>query len=133
MRHTNRLIMLVTFVATMVVGTSALFAFGRDADGSRMQARAHQLGQSASDRLSPPTDSVDWRYVRLKEGHTIEIVVSAPDKAGVRVSLTDAVGKNLASGRSKKGQAKIRRRVEPGLYYISVSSNQSCTYKVSIR
>ena len=128
-----------TGVAAIIIATMALIgldvmAFGRDADGSRMQARAMSKGSSVSDRLSPPADVVDWRYVRLKEAGVLQVSLkSKPAKSSVRVNLTDAMGKSLGSASTKKGSASLRQKADPGLYYISVSANQATTYTLTVR
>ena len=131
----------IRYIAGGIIALSLLFAhmsvagaFGRDADGSRMQARAISLGSSASDSLSPPGDSVDWRYVRVPSSALLTVSVSTnPSNASARVSLTDSVGKTIRSGTTRKGKVTLRSRVEPGLYYMSVSSSASLKYTLSVR
>ena len=129
---------LVAALGLAVIGimatSTAIYAYGRDADGSRMQARSHALGSSKADRLNPPTDSVDWRYVRLKAAQKVTVsVTNVPKDVALSLLITDAVGKPVASQRSAKGAVAITRELKPGLYYISVSSNTAVKYTISIR
>lgn len=130
----KRTLLSLLMLAATLVWTSDLSAFGRDADGSRMQARPHKLGASSSDRLSPPKDSIDWRYVRLSKSDDVSFSVkSKPATHGVRITITDAMGKRIAGGTTQNGSFDTRRRLDPGLYYVSVSSSAAVSYTISIR
>lgn len=120
--------------ATLLMPVASLSAFGRDSDGSRMQARPLTFKASASDRLSPPNDAVDWRYVRLSDAHDVTLTVdSKPVGIAVEVTLTDAMGKTIARGRSSDGKYSTHRRLDPGLYYIAVSANRAVSYTLTVR
>ena len=124
----------LALLAVLLVWTSNSAASGRDSDGSRMQARPHSLGSSDSDRLSPPNDAVDWRYLRLKEAKTVELSVSVtPPEASVDVVMTNAMGKSLYRGKTSGGSLSTSRRLDPGLYYVSVSSSRSVSYTISLK
>lgn len=106
----------------------------RDADGSRMQAREHKIGSTASDRLSPPSDTVDWRYVRVAKAHDLAVqLTSKPGDKAVRLQITNAVGKPIMEGATQKGQLSLSRRLDAGLYYIAVSANGPAEYSLTIR
>ncbi len=106
----------------------------RDADGSRMQAREQKLGTSVKDRLSPPNDTVDWRYVRVTGSHELDIrLVGKPADKSLRVQVTNAVGKPIMEGATKNGQLSLSRKVDPGLYYVAVSANGLAEYTITIK
>ena len=109
-------------------------ALGRDSDGSRMQARPMEVGESATDRLAPPSDAIDWRYVRVSSADDVTLNVKA-DPAGVKVEvmITDAMGKSMTRGKTRDGNYTTRRRLEPGLYYIAVSAPRAARYSISLR
>ncbi len=114
--------------SAVVIGAS------RDADGSRMQAREQKLGSSVQDRLSPPNDTVDWRYVRVTGSHELEIrLVGKPTDKSLRVQVTNAVGKPIMEGATKNGQLSLSRKVDPGLYYVAVSANGLAEYTITIK
>ncbi len=120
--------------AALLLSTATLVGYGRDPDGSRMQARKQAFGKPASDRLTPPTDAVDWRYFRLKDPKKVQIkVTTEPANANVQVQLTNAVGKQLVSTRTSKGTATINHSLESGLFYVSVSSNSAVRYTILFR
>lgn len=98
-----------------------------------MQARPHRLGESARDELSPPADNVDWRYIRLGDAADVTIELSTNSGASVRVTLTDAMGKSIAGASTTDGKFTTRRRLDPGLYYIAVSSKSAVSYSLSVR
>lgn len=130
MRKALALSVMLTTLGWSAASTGA----GRDADGSRMQAREHRLGTTASDRLKPPADTVDWRYVRVTAGHDLEIrVTSKPTDKPVRVQVTNAVGKPIMEGATQKGVLTLSRRVDAGLYYIAVSANAPAEYSLTAR
>ena len=106
---------------------------GRDADGSRMQAREQKLGASATDRLAPPGDAVDWRYVRVTKDQDLEIRLTTKGDRAARVQVTNAVGKPIMEGATQKGQLTLTRRVDPGLYYFAVSATAPVEYSISVR
>ena len=112
-RVTSILIALAVTLTAVYASSNA-----RDADGSRMQARSHDLGDQAVDRLAPPSDVVDWRYVRLKE-------------AGV-LQVTSATGTKVFTGSTKKGEFKTSKKLEAGLYYISVASRDAVNYELTV-
>lgn len=121
-------------VCALLVPVSSTDALGRDADGSRMQARPLSLGSTATDRLTPPRDAVDWRYVRLKQaGDTTVSVQSKPSNVTVRVSITNAMGKSITRGSTSNGSYTTRRRLDPGLYYISVAAGSAASYSLTVK
>lgn len=123
-----------TLLCALIVPVGSSEALGRDSDGSRMQARPLVFGSSASDRLSPPRDAVDWRYIRLKEGSDVTLSLEAkPANVNVRVSLTDAMGKSITRGSTSGGKFTTRRQLDPGLYYISVAAGSAVSYSLSVR
>lgn len=124
-------ILLVTSALFLV--SSSVFSNARDADGSRMQARSHSLGDQATDRLAPPSDRVDWRYVRVKKAANVKFKVnSQPASATVRLAVTSATGKKVLSQSSKKGSLRASKKLQPGLYYVSVGSKESVNYDLTI-
>lgn len=133
--HTpRRVLCCALFGAFIFAEMSSPESFSRDPDGSRMQARSIKVGATESDSLSPPKDSVDWRYVRLGSPKVLNLKVSSkPSSTRVRVTLTDSVGKNLQVATSSEGSLSISERIDPGLYYISVSANAPVRYSLSVR
>lgn len=105
----------------------------RDADGSRMQAREQRLGSTISDRITPPNDSVDWRYVRIAKAQSLGVRVTTRGEKQARVQVTNAVGKSIMDGSTQKGRLSLSRPVDPGLYYVAVSSNVSVEYSITLR
>ena len=109
------------------------YANGRDADGSRMQARPLTLGDPVSDRIAPPVDSVDWRYLRLSDPTDVTFEVRVASGTSARVTLTDAMGKTITRASTNDGSFSTRRRLDPGLYYVSVSATGPVSYKLTAR
>ena len=105
-------------ITASVCASPAAQSYSRDADGSRLQARFHRLGTSASDSLKPPADAADWRSVKLKRGQTLSVRVShQPHNAPVAVSLHNSQGRQLAATTSRDGivrssGAGVVRRIE---------------------
>ncbi len=130
MRHL--LLASITLLAVFAAEATA-FASGRDADGSRMQARPHDLGSTDKDSLNPPADSVDWRYVRLVSRADVTFELQTDASAKLAFTLTDAKGKTVARGTTARGRFQAKRTLDPGLYYISVSGDQSAEYQISVR
>ena len=121
-------------VAALIAPVTPASAFARDADGSRMQARPIALNSAARDRLAPPSDAVDWRYFRLTEAHDVTVAVEGtPKSVALSITLTDAMGKSLVRGRTSNGSYTTRRRLDPGLYYLSVSATAAASYEISVR
>lgn len=121
-------------IAASVCASPAAQSYSRDSDGSRLQARFHRLGTSASDSLKPPADAADWRSVKLKRGQTLSVRVShQPHNAPVAVSLHNSQGRQLAATTSRGGQASLSHRATPGFYYIAVSSRKAVSYTITIR
>ncbi len=105
----------------------------RDADTSRMQARQVEVGSVHTDRLSAPDDVVDWRIVRLDERGTLrlELTVQTSERSA-KLALTNATGEELETVEAGSESATIERRLDAGIYYISVSSSQSLEYRLAI-
>jgi hypothetical protein len=108
-------------------------ASARDTDGSRLGAQAIEVGASASDTLTPPEDGADWRYIKVESAGDIEISLQAkPGDRPVTLKLTKATGDELESARTDAGSATIARSLQPGLYYIEVSSAEKVSYTISV-
>ncbi len=132
MKHRHLIVIVLLGILTFPAATTS--ALARDSDGSRMQARPLAVGASASDRLSPPNDAVDWRYIRLAAAEDVTLTVdTTPANAVVDVTLTDAMGKSIARGKSSGGTYTSRRRLDPGLYYIAVSSSADVAYRIAVQ
>jgi hypothetical protein len=98
-------------------------AQSRDPDGSRIKARFQALGTTQHDLLKPPADAIDWRTFKITEPIQLRVkVVSEPAKTHVRVELTDGRGRSLAQS-SGAGGTSLSHKLEPGLYYVSVSAS----------
>lgn len=120
-------------LTTLAFATTA-YANGRDPDGSRMQARPIAMGATAEDRLSPPGDSIDWRYVRLADAADVTFTLAAtPSNVTLRFTLTDARGNAVIRESSSRGALTVRRSLDPGLYYLSVSAGAAASYKLTVR
>lgn len=113
---------------------SEVSAQHRDPDGTRMQARQMSVGSTQSQSLTPPHDVVDWRYIKLERSMEITIEVSSqPENVGIRLVLTSATGDELATVMTRAGSGTIKRSLDAGIYYISVGSSQSASYRISVR
>lgn len=122
------------FAVAGLLAPTSLFGSGRDSDGSRMQARPIALNATASDRLSPPGDPVDWRYVRLTSTHDLRVTVTTqPASSVANVTVTDAMGKSIERGQTRNGSFEARHNVDPGLYYIAVASSRPLQYTITVR
>ncbi len=120
--------------ALCVVGGAEVEANARDADGSRMQARAMKLGQTQKDTLMPPRDRVDWRSFKLDKAQSVSVSVKGkPASATVRVELTDSRGSSVQSTSFSGGSATLNADLEPGVYYVSVSASARVSYSISAR
>jgi hypothetical protein len=60
-------------------------------------------------------------------------VSSKPASNKLRVTITDAMGKRIGGGTTSGGSFSTNKTLDPGLYYVSVSSSSAVTYTVSIR
>jgi hypothetical protein len=129
-----RWVVVAGICATLVVASSPLFAQSRDPDGTRMQARAVEVGNSFSDSLTPPHDRADWRMVRLGEAHALDLRLTVRTSgASAELALTDSRGDRVASATAGEDEARITRRVDAGIYYIAVESNDTLRYDLSIQ
>jgi hypothetical protein len=63
---------------------------------------------------------------------TIE-VVSQPKGVPVRLVLTSATGDEIATAMTQDGRATLRESLDAGIYYLSVGSTQSASYRLSLR
>lgn len=119
-------------VGVLAVATLAV-AQGRDADGTRMQARQLAIGATHSDRLSPPADREDWFFVRIDAATDLRVSVRArPSGASLRLELQGATGDRLASATTGEGSAVVSQRVNPGIYYMKVSGDEA-RYDLSVQ
>jgi hypothetical protein len=118
--------------STLLLAASEADGRGRDSDGSRMQARKVSLGSKHSDSLSPPDDRVDWRYFKLDEARSVTVSLRAsPEDVPVGLVVTSATGSKLGSETSSNGKAAVSRSLQPGLYYVGVSSKKAAKYRIS--
>ncbi len=132
MRRALALLAAVLLVASFPSGDAT--ANARDPDGSRMQARQIAVGSSARDQLQPPRDSVDWHYFKLRGAKRVSISLSSAPAGNVaQIRVTNAMGKSVASSATRDGKASIARRLDPGVYYVSVSSPKQVTYTLSVK
>lgn len=113
---------------------SPVWSQERDSDGTRMQARRVVVGSTFQDSLSPPQDRADWRMIRLEEGQVVAIRLEVKTKgAQARLTLTGATGDRIEAGDASAQAASISRKLEAGIYYISVESGQALRYELAIR
>lgn len=118
----------------LVGGAAKAYAFGRDADGSRPQARHQEIGTTQRDTLNPPRDAVDWRSFKVTDDKPVSVVVRhKPEAISLNVELVDASGQTVASAKSVRGAATLSATLKPGLYYISVSAGQGVSYSIAIQ
>jgi hypothetical protein len=130
LRISSLAIMLMGLLTLPAVGTAG----GRDPDGSRMLARRHVFGSVQTDRLSPPGDVVDWRYFRVSELKEVTVLATfEPSVDSVKVSLIGSTGKSVSDVDGVDGKAEIRLSLEPGVYFVKITSSHSITYHVSVR
>ena len=116
----------------LAIATFAM-AQGRDADGTRMQARQLTVGAAHSDRLSPPQDREDWYFVRVDEAVSLTVSVKVrPASATLRLEMQGATGDRLAVATTEQGSAQLSQRVNPGIYYMQVSGGEA-RYELSVR
>ena|SRR5690554_4076249 len=133
MGRRSRAILGVGVVAGLLVVGTLAFAQGRDADGTRMQARPIALGATHSDRLSPPQDREDWFFVRVDSAGELRVSVRArPPGASLRLELQGATGDRLSTATTSGGNAEVRQQVNPGIYYVQVSGEEA-RYELSVR
>lgn len=119
--------------AMVILLAMPVMAQDRDSDGSRMQARPAALGQTYDDDLSPPSDSADWRMIRLEDRTTITLRLSPrPADATATLILTGSTGNELASERTGRSAATIESTLDAGIYYVAVESSQSLRYELQI-
>ena len=105
----------------------------RDSDTSRMQAKQLQVGSVDSGRLSQPDEAVVWRMIRLEEETTL--VLGLRVRTGQRsasLTLTDATGEELESRRAGGQEATIQSNLKAGIYYVSVTSDETLEYRLSV-
>lgn len=115
-------------------GARSAQAYGRDADGTRHQARNQALGSTQRDTLNPPSDGVDWRSFKVTAPKNVTISVRhKPESANVQVTIVDSTGATVASGSSNRGAVSVSSQLKSGLYYISVSSNQGVSYSITVQ
>lgn len=116
-----------------VTSTTDAQAVARDADGSRMQARAIKLGSTQRDTLRPPSDRIDWRSVKLSKASRLSVSVSHDGEGAVAIRLTDSRGQAKGSATTRKGRGAVSAELAPGIYYISVSSKAPVSYSITVR
>lgn len=125
---------LVLITIGVFILTQNLEAQPRDLDGTRMQAQKVSLGTTHKDKLSPPADTADWRYIQIEKNTRLTITVSSePADQNTTVTLTTATGNELAQASSNKGRLEITRQLEPGIYYINIQSGGPISYRMSIQ
>lgn len=113
---------------------SAAFAQGRDSDGTRMQARHVEVGSTHRDSLSPPHDRADWRMIRLDQSSNLEIILTVHSGGEASLTLTDSSGHRIAGASAKpEKEAALNRRLDAGIYYISVESSESLRYTLQLK
>lgn len=118
----------------LISGASKAQAYGRDADGTRHQARNQALGSTQRDTLNPPSDGVDWRSFKVTAPKNITVSLRhKPEAAKVTVTIVDSTGATVASGSSSRGAVSVTSLLKSGLYYISVSSNQGVSYSITVQ
>ncbi|RAL20152.1 hypothetical protein DL240_18205 [Lujinxingia litoralis] len=121
-------------VMLLVLGVAAVgYAQGRDADGSRMQARQLAPGASHSDAISPPRDREDWFFVRVDEARELTFSLRAQrGEAKMTLELQGATGDRLGVSTTEGGKTALARRVNPGIYYVRVSG-EGGRYELRVR
>lgn len=120
--------------ACVLVGlVGAVSAAGRDADGSRMQARALAIGQAATDSLAPPDDRIDWKYFQVAKRRGVRISVRSLDEGrSVSVSLYSAAGDEIARTSAGPSGASLSRDLAPGVYYLGLQASAGVRYRVQV-
>ena len=121
------------FACGVTGSATQVMASARDADGARVQARSIALGSSQSDTLMPPRDRVDWRSFKVERGGGVTVAITHPNGVSVSVALSNSRGETLATATSSKGRASLSRTLEPGIYFVSVSSTQKARYEIAVR
>lgn len=117
-----------------LLAPSVLEANTRDSDGSRMQARKIAFPSSHQDSLDPPDDRADWRYFKLTEEASVTMKATfAESPAGAKLRLMDASGDELAATSAQGGKAELSKRVDAGVYYLSVEASSKTDYSLSLR
>jgi hypothetical protein len=118
----------------LLVMSSPIFAQGRDPDGTRMQARNVEVGDSYAGSLAPPEDRADWRMIRLGEAHALDLQLTVRTSgAEAKLTLTDSRGDELATSTAGSSAGRISQRVDAGIYYIAVESDDTLRYELAIR
>lgn len=124
----------VLMVAAVLTASLGAVAYARDADGSRLAALHVALGTTSSDTLNPPTDTIDWRAIKLTAPRGVNVGLQVKPSAAVAVlSVVDSRGAQVARVSSSNGVASITEKLGAGVYYVSVSSNDRVAYRLSVR
>ena len=130
----RHLVAIFAWAAVVILAVPTGVAAERDPDGSRMMARKYKVGSEERDRLSPPSDVVDWRYFRIKESRALTIVVGYESKGSTAtISLTDATGESLGQATGVDGRAELTVELERGVYFFGVSASSGLSYSVKIQ
>lgn len=123
----------IAMVAGSILASRDVDAGGRDSDGSRMLARQITVGSWHADELSPPKDKVDWHYFKLDKPKSTSVRLKLiKSSKPATLTLTSATGDRLARTKTKGGNGKVAKRLDPGLYYLSVESKAAISYQVRV-
>lgn len=126
--------LLMVVLLTSAIGALDAMAFGRDTDGSRMQARHVSLGSTIRDNLMPPKDRVDWRAFKVTRAKSVTIAGQhKPAGARMVIALVNSRGQQVASATSNGGKVTLSQMLKPGVYYFSVSSDARMSYRLNVR
>ena len=129
--------LILTVVLAGAVGFGTWFApsevQARDSDGSRLGASEQKLGTTRDDTLNPPDDRADWRYIQIKEAKTVRFSLDVkPTDKSADLTVTRATGDELETSSTEEGSAEIERKLDPGIYYVEVTSSSKVSYSLRI-
>ncbi len=102
-----------------------------DGDGARTRATQVDVPSKHEDELSPPDDASDWRYVALENPTdlTISLEVESSDKSAT-LTIRRSSGDTLTETETTDGAVSVQTSLEPGIVYVSVTSEDALTYTI---
>lgn len=127
----------------LLVGVAVLSVFvggadETDEDGTRMRAPQIEVPSSHDDELTPPEDTEDWRYIVLEKSKELQVTLEAiSEESRLRLRIDRASGDEVFSGETKsRGEAArvtFEQTLEPGIFYLEVSADQTASYRLTLK
>ncbi|MFB6261998.1 MAG: hypothetical protein ABEL76_00030 [Bradymonadaceae bacterium] len=127
---------LVTYWGLAVLLVPAVGAAADDdPDGSRPEARSMPLDERRTDRLEPPEDASDWRYLQVERASTLVVELEVEGESGepaATLTVESASGDVLDTSEVGEDGFRLERSVGPGVYYLRVASEGPVEYTLSV-